>query len=393
MKFSGKRGQGGAAVATIIIVIALFMVLYILLIPPEERQELLDTDQTSQQKTSRTSTEKIELLAESPGLLTPTTESATVHSIPSVNIFLKVEPRISKLSDKLLVSKSLFSDASPRLRFAAPDLDETKKVTIFFSVDKADGELRIRVNNNMVFSDEIKSAGIQVIEIARSYLQENNEIEFRVSSGFLASNKYEISEIGIKQEFERSNIEEERTFTLASQEVQSLTRARLKYFQICNSPLQNEFTELDILLNNRRIFSSEIRCLTTEEQMEIDQDLLAPGLNELKFRLEEGDFSFNQIKVETETRELDRPTYFFTLSGRQFDEIQSGEKIMTLELLLEQRGSKQAKFLINNNELLMQTDRNIFERDLKDFVVQGTNFIKITPVNSFNVVGLKVILE
>lgn len=393
MKFFGKHGQGGAAVAAVIIVIALFMVLYILLIPPEERQQLLDTEQTSSQKISSAAPEKIELLAESPGLLTPTTESAIIHSIPSVNIFMKIEPKITKLSDKLLVSKSIFSETSPRLRFATPDLDETKKVTLFFSVGKAEGELKIKVNGNTMFSDEIKSAGVQIIEIAGSFLRENNELEFSVSSGFLAKNKYELSDIGIKQEFERSNVEEIRTFTMASQEIQALTGVRLRYFQICNSPMQSEFTELDVLLNNRRVFSSEIRCVTTEEQIELDPNLLATGMNELVFRLEEGDFSFNQIKVETETREVDRPTYFFTLSGRQFDEIQSGAETITLQLLLEQRGSKQARFLINNNDLMMQTDKNIFERDLKDFVVQGTNFIRIIPVNSFNVVGLKVILE
>ena len=62
-------------------------------------------------------------------------------------------------------------------------------------------------------------------------------------------------------------------------------------------------------------------------------------------------------------------------------------------LLDTTKNTKNARILINSNEVLMQTDRNVFDKNLRDYILEGTNFIKIIPVNSFNIVGLKVTLE
>jgi len=103
-----KRAQReGAAVAILLIVIALFMTFYILFIPPEDRNQLLQINQTNTSEGS--SVGQVELLAESPGWVTPTAESATIHGIPSVNVFLKSEPKIINLAQSLVVEKSVFS--------------------------------------------------------------------------------------------------------------------------------------------------------------------------------------------------------------------------------------------------------------------------------------------
>ena len=396
---SKKRAEvGGTQVAVIIIIIALFMTLYVLFIPPKERGELLGTNQTSTGSFGTSSEGKLELLAESPGLLTPTTETATVHRISSVNIFLKVEPKIISLAQNLLVSNGLFSKSSPKVKFRTESLDETTKVTLFFSVEgESSGELRVKVNGNIIYTEEITASGVKIIEIAKSYLKKDNELELSVSSPtilFWKTNKYNLNDVGIKQEFERKNTEEHRSFFMPSEEKSNLVNAKLKYFQVCNEPLINEVTDLDILLNEEKAYSAKIRCITTEDEIEIDPSLILAGSNVLTFRLEEGDFSFNQISLEAESREMDRPTYFFSLTQSQYNDIQSGERTINLHLLLEQSSQlKNARLLINSNEILMQTDRNTFDRDLKDYVLEGTNFIKVIPINSFNMVGLKVTLE
>ena len=38
-------------------------------------------------------------------------------------------------------------------------------------------------------------------------------------------------------------------------------------------------------------------------------------------------------------------------------------------------------------------NKNEFELDLRDYVIEGTNFIRLHPVNSFTIIGLKVNLE
>src|SRR3989338_3182733 len=192
-----KRAQReGAAVAILIIVIALFMTFYILFIPPEERSKLLQQDTTSTE-TGTSTPAKIELLAESPGLVTPTTESATIHRIPSVNVFLKDEPKIISLAQSLVVSKGLFSRSTPQLKFQTKVLDETTK----------------------------------------SFLKQDNSLELSVSSpgfAFWSVNKYSLKELGVKQEFERKNNEESRAFVMSSEEKNNLKSVKLKYTQQCN---------------------------------------------------------------------------------------------------------------------------------------------------------------
>ena len=102
-----KKGEGeGKDIATIVLVLALMMALYILLIPPAEREELLE----GEIKESGTSSEKIELLAESPGELSPREEHGTVHAINNLNLFIKNEPEIIVLADTIQVKKVIFSE-------------------------------------------------------------------------------------------------------------------------------------------------------------------------------------------------------------------------------------------------------------------------------------------
>ncbi len=392
-----KRAQEGTAVTGIIIVIALFMVFYILFIPPAEREQLLNQNNTNNGNLPPTSPYAIELLAESPGLVTPLSDFATVHRIPSVNVFLRSEPKIITLAQNLQVSKSVFSGSSPLLRFQTEDLEETTKVTLFFSVDQSNGELRVKVNGDTIYSEEIKNSGIKVIEIAKSYLQNNNNLELSVSSpgiAFWQTNKYSLKDIGIKQEFERKNNEETRTFTITSTEKSRLTSVKLKYTQQCNAQIPGNIAHLEIMINEQRMHSAKISCITTEEELDVSSSLLNEGLNTITFRLEKGDFSFNLIKLETNSRESNNPTYFFSLSQEQYNAVKRNERKLNLILILDRAVKlKNARILVNTNEILMQTDKTLFESNLKDYVVEGTNFVKVIPINSFNIVGLKATLQ
>ena len=173
-----------------------------------------------------------------------------------------------------------------------------------------------------------------------------------------------------------------------------MLKAILKYTQTCNMPLETSLADFQVFVNKQLAHEAKIRCITTEDEIELNPSLFKGGNNELEFKISEGDFSFNLMKVETQSREGQRPTYYFTVTSSQYEDIKSGERGVMLEMLLEQSNKlKNARLLINNNELVMQTDRSIYEKDLKDFVVEGTNFIKIIPSNSFVIVGLKVNLE
>ncbi|HLC58260.1 MAG TPA: hypothetical protein VJI68_00195 [Candidatus Nanoarchaeia archaeon] len=399
MPRSKKAQSEGGAVAVILIIIALFMVLYLLFISPEERERILDSNNTGSSigTSGRSSFSRIELVAESPGLVTPTKEFAIVHRLPGVNIFLKEEPSFKPLSSDLTVSRTLLSENSPTLKFNLDHLEETTTASLIFSVEESEGTLELEINDNIFYSKQIQKKGVEIVEIPKSSLIDRNEIKFRVSSpgiAFWATNKYHLKDISVKQEYVKRNREETRTFTITPQEKLNMLNTKLKYSQTCNDPLQDQLTTLDILINDKRSHTAEVRCANTEEEIEIDPDSLIAGSNTITFRLEKGDFTFNQLKIETESRESERPTYFFSLTDRQFDDIQRGRRGLKLQILMDNNQRvKNARILINSNNVLMQVERNDFVLDLKDYVLEGTNFIKLIPVNSFNIIGFKVILE
>ncbi len=390
-----KRAAGeGASIAVIMFVIALFMVLYILFIPPEERARLLNTK--SEEVNDQSTRELTELLAISPGTLSPQREFGESHPIPSINLFVKTEPVLEQLAQNLVIKKGIFSRSSPKLKFQTEDTQNTKRVTLNFYVDKASGELKIKLNGRTVYSEEVGS-GAQIIDLNKNLLKGENELEFFASGpgiAFWQTNTFNLKNIILKQEFERINTREERRFTLTNSEIQSMSRATLKYTQVCNQRLEGGTTLLDISINDQRVESLRISCVTTDQELEIGPKYFIGGQNTITFTLEEGDFSFNQIVLKTQSKEIRDKAHQFSIPAKEFEKIKSGEKSVRLELLFAQeRKQKNARLGINNNELLINTADNSFSRDITDLVVDGTNFLRIVPSNSFTVNSLKVILE
>ena len=236
-----KKGEGeGKEIATIVLVLALMMALYILLIPPAEREELLEGDI----KESSTSSEKIELLAEAPGELSPREEHGTVHALNNINLFIKNEPELIALADAMQIKKSLFGKSSPTFSFDVKDTQNLIKANLFFSVTQPKGTLKVQINNQQVFSKKIEASGVKIIEIPLNYIKEKNKIGIAVASPGLAfwrTNVYNLEDIGIKLEYELINAKESRSFTMPAKELEEATEAKFKYYVVCNAPLPQEF--------------------------------------------------------------------------------------------------------------------------------------------------------
>mgnify|MGYP001613299378 CR=1 FL=1 len=387
-----KGSSDGSAVFVIIIIIALFMVLYILFVPPDVRQDILEGNNESAEKSE--DSERQELLAESPGSVFPTKTSITVHKLSDMNLFLKTEPKITNLASSITVKKSMFAKSSPTLKFSLNSLSDTNSANLFFSVSRASGELRVKLNGNTIYAEEIQSSGIKVIELPKSYLEKNNELEFSVSTGIFASNVYSLKDIGVKQEFELRNAEESRTFSVSESEKKDAESVVLSFRQFCNEKLESGVTDFKILLNEKDAFRKKISCLSTEESVELKSSLLVEGTNTISFRIDEGDFLFSTVEIRTKSKDSSFPSYTFTLSDKNFEKVKDNEKDITLILLLEDnKETKSARIEINSDEIFMRTESGKFELNLRDYVVDGTNFLRIIPSKTFTITGLKVVLE
>ncbi|MBS3175583.1 hypothetical protein J4440_06905 [Candidatus Woesearchaeota archaeon] len=392
-----KKGQKeGTAIAVVLIIIAFFMVLYILFIPPEERNKILEGNNNNELDSTNNLLSRIELLAQSPGVVSPATDLGQIHPIPSISLFVRTEPSIEQLAQNLIIKKGLFSSSNPKLKFPSEDVENTKRVTLNFYVNDAkSGELRIKLNGRTIYSEEL-SKGAQIVDINKNLIKENNELEFIASHpgiAFWSTNKFELKNVILKQEFERTNTQETRQFTITKAEKQTLSKLNLKYTQVCNKLLNEGTALLDISVNGRRAESLRIFCITTDQEIEIDPNLIIAGQNTLRLSLEEGDFSFNQISLNTQTSESKFPTYQFSIPAKEFDKLKLGDKKAVLEVYFAQDNKqKNARIDINNNEILINTADNFFSRDVSDLIVDGTNFVRLIPSTTFTITNLKIVL-
>lgn len=394
----GRRGEttpgmDARYVAVLIILIALFMILYILFVPPEQRRVLLEQEFDGSLNDSRLSDGE-DLLAVSPGTVSPRKETVQEHDLGAVNVFVKTEPKVAQLASNLLVKRSLFARQAPALTFSVDDTD-LKKMTLFFSVVGAPrGDLSIALNGNVFFSGALES-GARVVEVPLSYVRPANRLEFKVSHpglAFWAVNKYELAEVGMKTEFERINAQESRTFVLSDAEEKDVVSARLSYFQVCNAPLKKQTTNLKVYVNDQSIFSGLVRCVNTRQTMDVDEDVLVTGKNTVRFLLEEGDFSFNEITIETESREAAFPTYSFIIDEDHVKDLAAGKKLMLQMTFGDARMAKTARVFIGEKNFIMQTDASTFAKDVSSFVQEGTNFVRVVPSNTFDIVSLKLVV-
>ena len=395
--FRNKKAEEGGSVAIVLIIIALFMTFYILFIPPADRDILLNQSSGTQDQTSTVSQGKVELLFGSPGLLNPNEEFGTMHPLQDINLFVKTEPKIVSLAQNLNVKNDLFSKSFPVLRFQSSDLEETKSVALNFFISKAEGELRIKLNGNTIYTEEVQGSGSKIVNIAVQDLKANNEIEFSVSSpgiAFWAANNYNLKDVIVKQEFSRINSEESRTFTVSEQEKSTLQSVNIKYTQVCMQPLVKESAPLTIYVNDKRASSNYITCRTASQSLDVDSSLLVEGNNKLEFKLEDGDFLFSGVSIETKSSDSKFPTFPFSLPSAEYKLVSSGSKTVSLDLLVPaKRGQKAARILINNNEILMNTDSTSFTRDISSLVIEGTNVLQIIPTSTFSINSLKVTLN
>ena len=391
----GKLGQAeGKAVAILIIVIAIAIVVYIVAIPPADRDALLgNLDEPS---VTSTNTQQVELISKAIGQLTPQDEMIATHSIPSVNIFHKKEPKIIPLTNSLIASKGWFSGSAPTLTFDIANIKDAEKVKIYMTTLKASGNLIIKLNGNLALEEKLP-VGIKIVDLPINALQEeDNKLEFTASfpGPFWATNEYQLKDVGLKIEYELINTKEERTFILGEDEKANIKSASLDYYQMCNSGPRGNAYPFKMYLNENKLFDGSILCMDAKQSIDIPVSNLVNYVNTLLFVLEDGDFTFADMEVKTPLRSSVYPTYYFSVSKNQYDVIQAGNYVANLEFFFEDDASiKKTKVVVNSDDFFVNTKESEFAFDISMYLEQGSNFIKMIPTSTFNVLGMKVTLK
>lgn len=385
MKKAQVSPQSGSNVAIFVLLLGLFLAIYVLLLPPEDREALLynsTTDNVEEQK-------EIFILEQSPGVLKPAEDDEIVHKIDSINLYSKEEPKIKDLASSLYLEKSLLSKTKRNIIFDIDDIDNLESINLIFIVNENKGNLVISLNNIIVYDNKI--SGLTNIILPKELLQEKNNLEFSVSSpglNIFGKNKYSISSIKLRENYQLINARESRTIILNEQETGD---AELTFFLYCNIPQQG--SKLRIFFNNEEIKNEIISCTTVERNVEIESDNIEKGKNTLTLQIDKGDYIFSEVKLKIKTGFKGSVNYKFALTEEEYDKILSEDNKAMLLFEFNDDERKTATININGKEFSLDTNDIDYERDISRWVKDGNNFIRITPLEEFNIDLLRITLE
>ena len=392
-------------VASIVILILILILIYMLLIPKAAREDLLaGRELKNTYGDERTSDYRFDdrngydygsgrdgntLLVVSPGRVFPRTTETEVRTLPSIPLSKTSVTDRQMLSNSLRVSRSLFSNNEREIVF---NLDENKlnDLSLFFRVDDSRGRLNIFLNDNLVYSGDADSGDLP-IKLPVSLLRSTNRLIFELSSRgtFLTSDYFELDDVELIKKNKLETNAQSRRFNVDKDKLGNDNE--LRFFVDCK---ELEEANLNVDFNQRNVFFGRIVCDAAEHRVELDDEFFVDGFNLVSFSVDQGNYVLEDVKLVLDLKEGNQPIYYFNVDK---DEL-GNEFILKLDLLeIEDDDAdiegKRAEFLINSGRFSMFTERDVFEKDISDLIVQGENYIKVLPKNDFEIVNLQVVME
>ena len=376
---SSRSAQGGMNAAILVAIIAGLIILYIIFLPATEREKIINE---KEQIAAPDEASSNMLLQASPGLLSSTAGLENDNGIP--NIFL-VETTNAKELEKInpfIVRNGWFDKKTKKIDFDIGDIDNTDNVVLSFTTKKRQGILAIKLNNEVVFENEITSETIEPVSLSKKLLGKTNSLEFSVSSvgaKFWTTNEYSLENVKIIGDItDVSKQEGINIFAISDSEFASMDKAALKFIPYCGNV--NELGTLDIFINNKKVFSAVPVCDNAYKQT-IPKSVLNEGENNIVFRTNRGSYSVEQIKISLDFKEPTVKTYFFEVNQSIFKKIRDGEKDVQLTIkFVEDKKQKRAKLDINGRLETVETDKATFSKIINNRIVEGNNFVRLEPL-------------
>ena len=385
---SSRSGQGGMNAAILVAIIAGLIILYIVFLPTSEREKLVE------KKTAKTTEgEKSNVLLKVfPGVLSTSKGLEDEKEIP--NIFL-VETTNAKELERInpfIVRSSWFDKKAKKIDFALEDPDNTDNAVVSFTAKKRDGILTIKLNNAVVFENELASDITEPVKLDKKLLGKANSLEFSVSSvglKFWTTNEYSLENVKIIGDItDTSKQESTNLFTLSDSEFASMDKATLKFIPYCGNV--NELGTLDIFINNKKLFSSVPVCDNAYKQS-VPKSALNEGENNIVFKTSKGSYSVEQIRIALEFKEPTVKTYFFEIDSDTFKRVKDGDTDAVLSIkFIDDKKQKRARLDVNGHAETIETDKMTLTKNINSKVSEGNNFVRLEPLEDMEVVELRV---
>ncbi len=390
-----KRAQGGGMNAAILVaIIAAVIIVYILFLPTEDRKDLLE-EESDYAGGSSSKDDTIVLLSENVGRLDPVGRVRD-KDIPNVNIFETTNSQVLDTVNPISVRNGWFDKRIKIIKFGIEDLDITNNVVLSFSAPKRKGILSIKLNGELVYEYEIASLNIDPIKLRKSSLKVNNELEFSVNGvggKFWATNEYALENIKIIGDItDVSRQESQNVFTLTDTEYKNLEKVEIKFIPYCSSTAT--VGVLDVFINNRNIFSAVPACNDRYEQ-EVPISAVSAGQNKVIFKTNKGSYSIEQIKLDFMEKDVPEAVYYFEVNSTAFEDIEDGEYDAFIRIeFVDDEKTKKLDLNINDHLVRINQDDKTYDRNIDDWIEEGNNFIKITPIKTtLDIVEVNIELE
>ena len=428
-----KKGDAGTNIAALVLLIGLFILLFMLVIPQDLREELLPgtstgTSRRTDERDTFNGAEKV-LLSSFPGAVSAFENVATLKELTPALLYSRLEKETIDLSNTITLDKNLFTEVDRSFNFDLANINDIEKLELFMFVIKGEGDLRIELNGEIAFDNELDSSNIP-LRLPINELRNKNKLRFVSSRGFL-SEEYKLDEIKLIVTRKLENKVVVREFSITDKEKNGLDDVTLAYFVNCLS-LKEQGT-LNVNLNNRLLFNDFVFCDSGLNVIDLSPDRVKSGLNRLEFKIDRGDYQLDDIEVELLIGEQDFPKYNFKIEDEDFDEStglcgrgfdrcikecdfdcrtdscfdrctddcefefdcrKNSEIILRLDFKEEREGKiKRANIAINEETIAFDVVDSSYERDISPFINRGDNIIKIIPKTSFEIERLIVFLD
>jgi hypothetical protein len=304
------------------------------------------------------------------------------------------EGTVIKELDSVYVSSSLFGKNTKEISFTVDDVENIENVLLNFIVKEANGRLIIKINENEVYNNVITTANIEPIKLDE-FLEKDNVIEISASAPgalFWKKNKYLLESVTVTGDILRKEAQESRNiFVVSRTEKDNLEKVTLKFLPECD-PVK--VGRLKVVLNDYEIYSAVPDCGLPIPAIELAPNYLYSGENELIFRTERGNYLMDRIRLVSYLEKIEYPVYYFELSAEEYDDVQAGKADVNLYLrFVDDVTYKQGKIIVNGHTAGIDQTGIDYLKDLDDWIVRGSNSVKVEPSKTIDIASLKVVLE
>lgn len=387
-----RNAQSGSNAAILVIIIVVLLILFILSISPEERNKLLEEENSNTNGDSML--QGSTLFRANPGTIPYLAQNEKLHEFAPFNLKADKKGKIIHTQNSMNLKNSAFEKIPDQITFkTSPEI--TSNVLLNFNVEDSSGSLIIKLNDETIFNAPITKGNSPPISIAAKNLKAENKLTFEVSgpgAAFWRYNYYEIKDINIYGDIlDLTQSESTQVFRVEQEEADEMETSTIRYLPSCNL---NNIKDLTINVNEFQIFKGIPDCEIFNEQP-IPTNYLHEGINELTFKIGEGELLIDRVRILNTLDEPHQLLYYFEVKDKYFEisgneyELKNNYESM-LDVKFPNTNHKRFELIINGKPINFNTARLSETRNLKMFLEPGTNSIQINPKTEMQISEIRV---